>query len=308
MKQWSTPILLAVVGVLALVGTTVFTVYESERAIVARLGELRSNKQGQVILLGPGLHFKLPVVDNLYRFDARLNMTEIPSERIMTKDKELLMVDLFIQWRIHDFPLFYNSTHGSNEGMANRDRAEQLLRQNVKGVLHAEFGQRTLQNVVSGERKQLMSKLVERTGENVKGYGMEIVDIRINRVDYPPEVNDKVFARMSSERKQAAVAFRANGESKAAMIRAEADRDAQVMIAQAKKEAEQLRGEGDATAAQIYADSFSRAPEFYEFYRSLEAYQKALRDKKDILVLKSDNPFFKFFRGAALPANKTSQE
>jgi len=298
MKRWLTPLLIGLALILVLVGSTLFTVYESDRAIIARLGELeRNSKTGEVLVLGPGLHAKLPFIDQMHRFDSRLNMTEIPSERILTKDKELLLVDLFIQWKITDYPLFYNSTYGSNEGLGNRDRAEQLLRQTVKGVLHAEFGQRTLQSVVSGERKQLMEKLVERTDENVRRYGMNIVDVRVNRVDYPPEVNDKVFARMISERKQVAAGFRANGESKASVLRAEADKTTRIMIAEAEKEAESLRGEGDAKALQIYAESYNQAPEFFEFYRTLEAYRKSFQEKQDILVLKPDGPFFKYFRG-----------
>lgn len=302
MRQWFTLILIVVALILAIIGSTLFTVYESERAIVARLGDLRKNSTGEVIVIGPGLHAKLPFIDRLHVFDARLNMTEIPSERILTKDKELLMVDLYIQWKITDFALFYTSTYGANEGLGSRDRAEQLLRQSVKGVLHAEFGQRTLQSLVSGERKQLMEKLVERTDENVKRYGMCIVDVRINRIDYPPEVNDKVFARMVSERKQVAAGFRASGESKAAVIRAEADKTTRIMIAEAEKEAERLRGEGDAKALQIYADSYNQAPEFFEFYRSLEAYRKSFKDKQDVLVLKPEGPFFKYFRGNTINA------
>jgi membrane protease subunit HflC len=301
MKPLYTYILIAIVVVMALLGSTLFTVYESERAIIARLGELRKDsKTGHTLILGPGLHAKLPFVDELHRFDSRLNMTDIPSERILTKDKELLMVDLFVQWRITDYGLFYTSTYGSNEALGNRERAEQLLKQNVKGVLHSEFGQRTLINVVSGERKQLMERLVDRTDENVRGYGMQVVDVRVNRVDYPPEVNDKVFARMISERKQVAVGFRANGESKAAIIRADADRTARVMVAEAEKESERLKGEGDAKALQIYADSYSRSPEFFEFYRSLEAYRKSFQEKQDIFVLKPDSAFFKYFKGNAV--------
>jgi len=295
MRQKFTFVAVGLVLALAGLGSTLFTVYESERATIIRLGDLRKDSKGKVLVLAPGLHMKLPFIDQIRVFDARLNMTEIPSERIVTKEKEVLMVDLFLQWRITDFALFYNTTNGANEGLSSRDRAEQLLRQNVKGVLHAEFGQRTLQNVVSGERRQLMAKLVERVDDNVKGYGMQVVDLRINRVDYPPEVNDKVFARMSSERKQVAVGFRANGESKAAMIRADADRTARILIAEATKEAERLRGEGDARAIQIYAQSYNMSPEFFEFYRSLEAYLKSFQGNQNVLILKPDSAFFKYF-------------
>lgn len=314
-NSFTSMIVLAAFGVV-IFSSSLFTVYETDRAIVSRLGELqKDSKSGRVRILGPGIHFKLPLIDRLHMFDARLNMAEIPSERIVTKEKEVLMVDLFIQWRIIDFPLFYNTTQGRGEIFGGRDRAEQLLRQNVKGVLHAEFGQRSLQNVISDDRKELMAKLVQRTDENVRSYGMQIVDVRINRVEYPPEVNDKVFARMSSERKQVAVRFRANGESKASMIRSEADRNARVMIAEAEKEAERIKGEGDGRAVQIYADSYNQAPEFFEFYRSLEAYKKSFQDKRDILVLKPEGEFFKYFRkgfntgsGSSNSANASSQK
>ncbi len=290
---------LVTVGILlVVVRLTVFTVYESDRGIIARLGELKKDAQGKVTVYGPGLHWKLPLIDIVYLFDSRLNMTEVPSERIVTKEKEVLLVDLFVQWRITNFALFYNTTHGVSEEMVGRDRAEQLLRQNVKGVLHSEFGQRTLQNVVSEERRELIEKIRSRANENVKDYGMEVVDVRINRVEYPPEVNDKVFARMSSERLRVAVANRANGESKAAIIRADADRRARVMVAEAQKEAERIRGEGDSKAAEVYAESFNKSPEFYRFYRSLEAYRNVFQDKGDVMVLKPNSDFFKYFRNS----------
>ncbi len=279
-------------------GSSLFTVYESSRVIIARLGALQSDSEGTVQIYGPGLHWKLPVIDKIHVFDTRLHMTEVPSERIVTKEKEVLLVDLFVQWRIKDYALYYNATQGQGlgDGLSGLDRAQQLLRQNVKGILHAEFGQRTLQEVVSGERRELTEKMAKRSNENVKAYGMEIIDLRVNRVEYPPEVNEKVFARMSSERKRVAVGYRASGESKAAIIRAEADRKAKVMVAEAQKESEQLRGEGDAKASEIYAKSFNQSPEFYQFYRSLEAYRKIFNTKQDLFILKPDSDFFKYFR------------
>jgi membrane protease subunit HflC len=291
-----TAILVILAALLAFVGLNLFTVNESERAIITQLGEMRKDSSGKVKVYGPGLHWKMPLLDSVNIFDSRLDMTEVPSERIVTKEKEVLLIDLFVQWRISDYALFYNSTHGTIEGMNGRDRAEQLLRQTVKGVLHAEFGQRTLQNVVSGERRELMEKIRKRANENINGFGMQVVDVRINRVDYPAEVNDKVFARMSSERKGVAVAYRASGESKAAIIRAEADKTARVIVAEAEKESQRLKGEGDGKAAEIYAESFNQSPEFYKFIRSLEAYKRVFKDKQDILVLKPDSDFFKYFR------------
>lgn len=310
MKNSYTPYLIIGILILAVVSSGLYSVYETDRAIISRLGSLQKNsKTGEVKVITPGLHLKLPFLDRVHMFDARLNLTEIPSERIVTKEKEVLLVDLFVEWRIHDFALFYNTTQSRGELFGGRDRAEQLLRQNVKGMLHAEFGHRALESVISGDRNELMQTLVERTGDNARAYGMEIVDVRINRVEYPPEVNDKVFARMSSERKQVAVRFRANGESKAAMMRADADRMARVMIAEAGKESERIKGEGDAKAMQIYANSYNQAPDFFEFYRSLEAYKKSFKDKQDLLVLKPEGEFFKIFRkGASSGSFKQTNE
>jgi len=296
MNRSLTSILAGIAFILVLFGVTVFTVYESDRAIVARLGELKRDSNGKVKIYEPGIHWKMPFVDIVHFFDSRLSMAEIPSERIVTKEKEVLLVDLFVQWRIADYALFYNTTHGASEEMAGRDRAEQLLRQNVKGVLHAELGQRSLQTVISAERKDLIDRLKIRSNDNVRDYGMSIVDVRINRVEYPLEVNDKVFARMSSERKRVAVANRASGESQAAMIRSAADKRARILIAEAKKEAEEIRGAGDSKAAEIYTKSYNQSPEFYKFYRSLEAYKTVFQDKTDVMVLRPDSEFFKYFR------------
>ncbi len=310
MKNSFFSIILIVVVILLLIGSVFFSVFETDRAIIARLGELKKDSQtNQVIVYGPGLHMKFPLIDSLYVFDARLNMTEIPSERVVTKEKEVLLVDLFIQWRIGDYALFYNATQGNVEsGISGKDRAEQLLRQNVKGVLNAEFGQLVLQEVISGERNQLIEKLVKRTDEIVHAYGMHVVDLRINRVEYPPEVNDKVFARMASERKQVAVGYRARGESRAAGMRAEADRMANVMIAEAEKDAERVRGEGDARAVEVYADSYNKSPDFFEFYRSLEAYRNSLQNKQDTLMLRTDSDFFKYFRSGNVKSSGGSRQ
>jgi membrane protease subunit HflC len=308
MTRSYTVFLIILAVVLALLGINLFTVYESERAIITQLGEMKKDTSGKIKVYGPGLHWKMPLLDTVNIFDSRLDMIEVPSERIVTKEKEVLLIDLFVQWKISDYALFYNSTYGTVEGMNGRDRAEQLLRQTVKGVLHAEFGQRTLQYVVSGERKELMEKIRKRVNENINGFGMQIVDVRVNRVDYPPEVNDKVFARMSSERKGVAVAYRASGESKAAIIRAEADKTARVVLAEATKEAQRLKGEGDGKAAQIYADSFNQSPEFYRFMRSLEAYKRVFQDKQDILVLKPEGDFFKYFRNNGQNGQKGVKE
>lgn len=293
MKQISTSFILVFVLALFLVGSGLYTVYETDRALLVRLGKLVTDENDQIKVLEPGLHLKIPLLDSVLFFDTRLNMSEIPSARIVTNEKKDLIVDLYVEWRIKDYARFYTSTYGIGD---TRDRAEDLLHQKVIDVLRAEFGQRTIRNVVSGERKELMEKLRKDTGEYVATLGMELIDVRIRRIDLPPEVSDAVFDRMRSERKRVATELRANGESKAEVIRAEAERQRRVLLAEAENEAQRLRGEGDALAVQIYAKSYNQSPEFYEFYRTLEAYQQTFNDKQDVLVLTPNGSFFKYFR------------
>lgn len=285
MQKW-TPLLVALVIVLALLGSIVFTVYETDRAIIVRLGEFVSDKD-KVKVLEPGLHIKVPFIDRVLFFDSRLQISDIPSERIVTKEKKDLIVDLFIQWRIRDYPLFYNKTRMVS--------ADVFLRQNVVDTLRAEFGQRTINTIVSGDRKELLGKLKSSTESSVAGAGMELVDIRIKRIDYPPEVNDAVYDRMRSDRKQFATEIRARGASEADIIRADADNKMKVMVAEAEKDSEKIRGLGDAEASGIYAAAYNKSPEFYEFYRSLDAYKKSFQSNQDILVLKPQGEFFKYF-------------
>ncbi len=294
MKKLSTSVLVGILLVLFLFGSSVFTVYETDRALIVRLGRLVTEDGDKAKVLEPGIHVKIPLLDTALFFDTRLNMTDISSARIVTSEKKDLIVDLYVEWRINDFAKFYTSTFGMGD---SRDRAEELLRQKVVDVLRAEFGQRTIRNVVSGERKELMERLKTNTGENViAGLGMELVDVRIRRIDLPPEVSDAVFDRMRSERKRVATELRANGESKAEVIRAEAEKQRRVLLAEAEKEAQRLRGEGDALAMRTYSASYSQSPEFYEFYKSLEAYKQSFNDKQDVLVLNPNTSFFKYFR------------
>jgi modulator of FtsH protease HflC len=297
-----TPLILVTALVLLFLNTCLFTVNEAQRAMTVRLGQLESDpplKEGEeprVRIFTPGLHFKLPLIDNVLLFDTRLHMSELPSARIVTVEKKDLIVDLFVKWRIQNFPLFYTSTFGgSSSALDGRDRATMLLNQKVVDSLRAEFGRKTIRQVVSEDRGTLMETLRQDTDRIVSGFGIHVVDVRIKRIDLPPEVSGAVFDRMRSERKQFATEIRANGEAKGETIRAKAERERRVMLATAKKQAETTRGEGDALAVDIFAKSYSQAPEFFEFYRTLEAYKTVFPGKQDIFVLSPNMAFFKYF-------------
>ncbi len=292
MKKISTSLIAGIILLLVLIASSVYSVYETDRVLLVRLGKIVTDAEGKDKVIGPGLHMKFPFLDTALFFDTRLNMSDIASARIVTKEKKDLIVDLFVEWRINDYGQFYRSTNGAED---SKERAQELLHQKVVDILRSEFGQRTIKELISGERKDLMEKLRKSTDDNVSGLGMELVDVRMRRMDLPPEVSDAVFDRMRSERKRVATELRANGEAKAEIIRAEADKERRVLLAEAEKEAQILRGEGDALATQLYANSYNQAPEFYEYYESLKAYKKVFKDKNDILILKPDSKFFQYF-------------
>ena len=295
------PIILVFGLILLFLNTCLFTVHETQRAMIVRLGQLETesaSKAGEkpaVRIFMPGLHFKLPIIDTVLLFDTRLHMSELPSARIVTVEKKDLIVDLFVKWRIENFPLFYTSTFGGDSSaLDGRDRATMLLNQKVIDSLRAEFGRKTIRQVVSEDRGSLMETLRKDTDRVVSGFGIQVVDVRIKRIDLPPEVSGAVFDRMRSERQQFATEIRANGEAKGEAIRAKADRTKRVMLATAKKEAEKIRGQGDAVAVDILAKSYGQAPDFFDFYRSLEAYKTVFPGKQDIFVLNPNMAFFKY--------------
>ncbi|MDB6096151.1 MAG: HflC protein [Francisellaceae bacterium] len=285
-----------------------YTVHEGEKAIVFRLGQLQAkDKETNLSCIykadaeinplkgcyteqvGPGLHFKWPFIDTIKKFDAKILMTSIPAQRISTIEKKDVMVNLFIKWRISDFGKFYVRHN-------NTMNAQEFLKRKAIDIIRAAFGERTIKEVVSGERKGIIEKLKKTTGDSVSDSGIEIIDLRIIRIDFPKEVKDAVFERMRSERAQDAAKLRAEGESKAEELRADADKQNRIIIATAKKEAELIRGEGDARAIEIYAQSYNQSPEFYDYYRSLETYRNVFNSKDDILILKPDSDFLKFFK------------
>lgn len=282
----STKSLLSLIGLLvlvALVSSSVYIVNQYERAVVLRFGALVSSD------VKPGIHFKLPLTDKVRRFDGRLLTADMSPESFYTVENKRLVVDSYIKWRIKDVDTYYRTTSGDERLAADR------LSQRVADGLRNQFGRRTLHDVVSGKRDELMAELKTTLNETANSLlGIEVVDIRVKRIDFPPEVSQSVFARMAADREKEAREYRAQGKEQAEVIRADADRQKVVLEANAFRDAERLRGEGDAKAAAIYATAYNKDPEFYAFTRSLNAYKKSFSGKDDLMVLDPKSDFFRY--------------
>jgi membrane protease subunit HflC len=260
-----------------------YTVNERERVILFGLGEIKATD------LEPGLHFKLPFINNVIKFDGRVLSLDAEPNRFLTAEKKNVIVDFFVKWRIGDVALFYRSFGVDELNAQNR------LAQITKDEMRNEFGKRTIQQVVSDERGEIMSTLQIKVNDITKNYGIHVLDVRMSRVDLPAEVNNAVFQRMRTERYLAAKSFRARGHADAARIRAAANRKRTVILADAYRDSQRMRGEGDARAASIYASAYGKAPEFYRFYRSLNAYMNAFGGKNDLLIVDPKSEFFRYF-------------
>ena len=262
---------------------SLYVVTEIQRAVLLRFGEIIEFD------VEPGLHFKIPVINTVKYFDSRILTLDADPQRYLTSEKKALMVDSFIKWRIKDVAKYFTTTGGDEE------RAKRLLSQRVDTGLRNEFGVRTVKEVVSGERDQLMNSLAAQLDKIAqKELGVEVVDLRVKRIDLPIEVSDSVYNRMRTERERLARELRAQGNEVAERIRATADKDKTVIIADAYREAEETKGYGDATATATYAAAYSKDPEFYDFTRSLKAYQETFTSKGDILLIDPDSDFFKY--------------
>jgi membrane protease subunit HflC len=278
----------ALAGALALIllaSLSLFTVDQRERAIVFQLGEVKE------VILAPGLHFKWPLIQNVRYFDARILTLDTPdAERFITSEKKNLLVDTFVKWRINDARQFYIS-------VGDEVQAQTRISQTVNATLREEFGKHTVHEVVSEDRNEIMKIVRERANQDGKKIGVEIIDVRLKRVDLPQEVSESVYKRMDAERKSVANQLRSEGAAAAERIRAEADKEREVIIANAYKDAQRVKGEGDAKAAAAYAQAFGQNAEFYAFYRSLEAYRSSFKNRSDVLVLEPNSDFFKYLKG-----------
>jgi len=274
-----------VIVALLIVGSfSMFTVDEREKAILFRLGEIVKTD------FKPGLYFKLPFLNNVRKFDGRVQTLDAEPERYLTSEKKNVIVDAFVKWRIGDVERYFTSTGG------DPNTANSRLSQVIKDGLRGEFGKRTIQEVVSGERKEVMNILTAQASEQAKLFGIDLLDVRIKRIDLAKEISDSVYRRMEAERLRVAKDLRARGAEASEVIKAEADRKRTVLLADAYSKAEIIRGEGDAASAKIYADAYNQDKEFYSLYRSLGAYRKSFDSKDDILVLQPDTEFFKYFK------------
>ncbi len=279
------PIAAIVLVLVILASGTAYTVDQRQNAIVFQLGEVKE------VVQRAGLHFKWPMIQNVRYFDMRILTFDDPEPlRFLTQGNRPVLVDSFVKWRIADVRQYYLSVSGDEARAATR------IKQTVSGSLRDEFGVRTVHDVVSGQREEIMSKVRQRAGEDLKRIGVEIIDVRLKRVDLPQEVSESVFGRMQAERKRIANDLRATGAAESERIRADADRQREVILAEAYREAQKTKGEGDAKSTSIYANAFSANAEFYAFYRSMEAYRSSLRGKNDLLLLEPNSDFFRYLK------------
>jgi membrane protease subunit HflC len=292
MREKLVPALGAAIAAIVIFGMSAFTVDQRRHAIVFQLGEIKE------VISEPGLNFKWPLIQNVRYFDKRvLTLDTTEPERFITSEKKNVLVDLYVKWRIIDVRQFYISVQGDEA------RAKTRLEQTVNAGLREELGKRTVHEVVSGERDKIMEDMRVRADQDARKIGVQIVDVRLKRVDLPTEVSESVYRRMEAERKRVANELRSEGSAEAEKIRADAEKQREIIVAEAYRDAQRIKGEGDAKASAIYGSAFSQSPEFYAFYRSLEAYRSAFK-KGDVMVLEPNADFFKYMKstgGAAKP-------
>jgi len=275
--------LIVLLAVLFIGTMAVFTVDEREKAIMFKFGEIVGTD------FDPGIHFQIPIFNNVKKFDSRIQTLDAEPERYLTSEKKNVIVDAFVKWKINDVKTFFTATRG------DINEANSRLSQVIKDSLRGEFGKRTIQEVISGERNQIMDILTKEGSELGAAYGISIIDVRIKRIDLPPRVSESVYARMQAERTRVANELRAKGAEAAEKIRAEADKKRTIIKATAYQQAETLRGEGDGEAADIYAKAYKQDSNFYAFYRSMDAYKRSFANKQDVLVMQPNSEFFKYF-------------
>jgi membrane protease subunit HflC len=282
------PVVAALIAVALVISGALFTVDQRQNALVFQLGEVKE------IITKPGLNFKWPLIQNVRFFDMRiLSYDDAEPLRFITSEKKPVLVDSYVTWRIIDVRQFYVSVQGDEFRAATR------LRQTISNLLQAEFGRRTVHDVVSGARDEIMDEVRAKADKDLGRIGVEIIDVRLKRVDLPVEVSQSVYGRMQAERKRIANEQRSEGAAEAERIRADADKQREVILANAYRDAQRVKGEGDATAAATYAKAFSRNAEFYAFYRSMEAYRDTFRGNKDLMLIEPTSDYLRYFGSSA---------
>ena len=279
------PVAAVLIALVLIASSVLFTVDQRQNAIVFQFGEVKE------VIIKPGLNFKWPMIQNVRLFDMRILAYDAPEPlRFLTQGNKPVLVDSFIRWRIVDVRLYFISVRGDEVEATRR------LRQTISGALRDEFGGRTVHDVVSGERDAVMDRVREKADKDLRRIGVEIVDVRLKRVDLPQEVSESVYRRMEAERKRIANELRSTGSAEAERIRADADRQREVILAEAYRDAQRVKGDGDAQAAATYAQAFRQDAEFYSFYRSMEAYRSTFRGRSDLLLLEPNSEFFRFLK------------
>jgi modulator of FtsH protease HflC len=291
-KNFGTLLIVLLVALVVLSGS-MFTVDQRQNAVVFQLGEVVSVKTK------PGLYFKLPLVQNVRYFDTRiLTLDAADPERFITSEKKNVLVDSFIKWRVIDARQYYVSVGG------DETRAEIRLNQTVNDGLRAEFGKRTINDVVSGRREEIMKLIRAKADQDARKIGVQVVDVRIKRVDLPESVSENVYRRMEAERKKVANELRSTGAAEAEKIKADADKQKEVIVAEAYRDAQRVKGEGDARASAVYAAAYGKNAEFYAFYRSMQAYRESFKSKSDVMVLDPSADFFKYMKNPRAAGGK----
>lgn len=272
-----------------------FTVNEKDCAIIMQLGKLKIDKVTSLpkVYL-PGLHFKIPFIEKVNIYDLRFGLCSIKSSRITTLEKKDVLVDFYIIWQIQNAALFYTRTNG------NVEKTEELLKQKVIAALKAEFGKCTIKEVVHGERLEVMDRLKCLSDDNIRDMGITIIDIRAKRIDLPDEVRNSVYLRMEAERGRVACEVRSTGRANATKIRAYAEKERSIILARAWRTSKEIRAKGEAAALSLYADAYSTDIEFYTFFRSMQAYKKVFKSKGDMLIIRPDGDFFRYFKKCSL--------
>jgi membrane protease subunit HflC len=285
MKRATAFVVIGAIVLALIVAMSVYTIDQRKAAIKFQLGEVIA------VQTDPGLYFLIPLVQNVRLFDTRIQTLEARDpERFITSENRNVLVDSFVKWRVVDVRQYYVSVRGDSL------QAESRISQTVNDALRAEFAKRTVHDVVSGERDQIMRTVAERVDADLRRIGVAVIDVRLKRVDFVPEISSNVYDRMNSERKRVANELRATGQAESEKIKADADRQRQVIVAEAYRDAQKTKGEGDALASRTYAEAFQRNPEFFSFYRSMEAYRSSLRSKSDVMVLDPSSDFFKYLK------------
>lgn len=301
MKAGNLLISAVLIFILLVVSTALFTVKQGQSGIVLRLGRLViDSKTGDCLVLAPGLHMRWPLIESVRVFDTRIQTLDIKSSRIVTKEKKDVMVDYYVKWKIEDLARYFKTTGG------NSFKAETLLEQQLNTSLRAQFGKRTISDVVSGGRDDMMDILCERAEHQAGELGVHVVDVRIKGIELPANTSNAIYQRMRADMQKIANHHRADGHAQAEAISAEADAEVTVLLATARSEGQVIRAQGQAKAAEIYSNAFGKNKEFFAFYRSLQAYENSFTSKQDVLVLDQNSHFFEYFRSIGGTRPKSS--